>query len=133
MDKFSGDITDEVARLRAEVNELKAIIRARPALTAASQGWLMTNMSIPSVSSGTCHIGCNAGEAFSVNSAGVVKRMHAQGSAATYPTSFTSPATVVTGPTPQNYNDLRADAAMLQVCLRSVINVLEAPGYLAPH
>lgn len=39
-----------------------------------------------------------------------------------YPSSFSSPATISGTPTAANYNALRADAAMLQVCLRDVIN-----------
>lgn len=124
MDKFPGDLTDEVARLRAEVNELKALLKSRPALTGASQGWRMANMTIPSVSAGEIHIGANDDDFYVSTSDGTkrISTIAAPGTRPDYPTSFDSPATIGGTPTAQNYNDLRADAAMLQVCVRSVID-----------
>lgn len=73
-DKFPGDLTGEIAALRAEVDELKALIKNRPALTHASTGWRMTDMAIPSVPDGEIHIGSNAGELY-VATASEVRRI----------------------------------------------------------
>ncbi|MER6581840.1 hypothetical protein [Nonomuraea sp. NPDC001023] len=86
MDRYPDDLFAEIQRLTARVEQLEAQQGQRAPLTTASQGWRMSNMTIPSVSAGTCHIGCNGGDVFSVNSAGDVKRMFKQGAAAPFTT-----------------------------------------------
>jgi hypothetical protein len=73
-DKFPGDLSGEIAALRAEVDELKALIKNRPALTKASTGWRMTDMDIPSVPAGEVHIGSNDGDLY-VATSSEVKRI----------------------------------------------------------
>lgn len=80
-DLYPGDLMTRLDQLERTVAELQALLGARQPLTAASQGWLMSNMSVPSVSAGTCHIGCNSGDVFSVNASGQVKRMFLQAAA----------------------------------------------------
>lgn len=84
MDRFPDDLFGEIRRLTARVEALEAQLRARPALTAASQGWLMSNRSVPSVSSGEIHIGCNAGD-FYVSTASGTKRIPGVAAAVTAP------------------------------------------------
>ena len=120
-DKFPGDLSGEIAALRAEVDELKALIKNRPALTKASTGWRMTDMASPSVPDGEIHIGANGGDLY-VATASDVKRITSITKAAspTFPPSFDSPATVGGTTTPSSaYNLLRADCATLQACLRN--------------
>lgn len=121
MDKFSGDLADEVARLRAEVKELRELVRARPATTQASQGWRMNDMSIPTVGPGEIQIGSNNGELFVATESGV-RTLPASNvaPAPTWPGSFTSDNIGGT-PNAAQYNALRADCVMLHTSLRSVI------------
>lgn len=111
MDKFSGNLADEVAQLRAELNELKALVRQRPALTTASQGWKMTDMTIPSVGPGEIQIGSNGGDLFVATDSGTkrIPDLNTPGAAPTYPASFSSPATVSGTVQDTHYNLLRAD------------------------
>lgn len=121
MDKFSGDLADEVARLRAEVKELRELVRARPATTSASLGWRMSDMAIPSVGPGEIQIGANNGELFVATENGV-RTLPASNvaPAPTWPGSFTS-ENIGANPNAAQYNALRADAVMLHTSLRSVI------------
>ena len=121
MDKFSGDLADEVARLRAEVKELRELVRARPATTQASQGWRMADMSIPTVGPGEIQIGSNNGELFVATESGV-RTLPASNvaPAPTWPGSFTSD-NIGANPNAAQYNALRADCVMLHTSLRSVI------------
>ena len=121
MDKFSGDLADEVARLRAEVKELRELVRARPATTQASQGWRMNDMTIPTVGPGEIQIGSNNGELFVATESGV-RTLPASNvaPAPTWPGSFTSDNIGGT-PNAAQYNALRADCVMLHTSLRSVI------------
>lgn len=125
MDKFSGNLADEVAALRAEVAELRAIVRSRPALTTASSGWRLKDQDIPDVSGDEVHIGSNDGELFVATSSGVqrLNQLNAPVSRPTYPASFSSPATVSGTVLPEHYNLLRADVVnQLFNPLREVIN-----------
>jgi hypothetical protein len=133
VDKFSGDLADEVARLRAEVKELRELVRSRPATTSASLGWRMANMSIPSVGPGEIQIGSNDGELFVQTESGTKRLPPLPGAAPTYPGSFTSPATIGGTPTAQNYNELRADVVnQLFNPLREVINRGDDIGLWTP-
>lgn len=131
MDKFSGNLADEVAQLRAELNELKALVRQRPALTSASQGWRMSDMSIPSVGPGEIQIGSNAGELFVQTENGTQRlpTLNVPGAAPTYPSSFSSPATVSGTVQDTHYNLLRADVVnQLFGPLRDLIEKGRASG-----
>lgn len=135
MDKFSGNLADEVSRLRAEVNELRALVRQRQPLTQASQGWRMSDMSIPSVGPGEIQIGSNNGELFVATESGTqrLNQLEVPGTTPTYPASFSSPATVSGTVQDTHYNLLRADVvAQTFTPLREVINSLAAVGIWAP-
>ncbi|MER7361953.1 hypothetical protein [Nonomuraea wenchangensis] len=121
---YPGDPWERIRQLERDVEELKALLSARQPLTAASQGWRMADMGIPSVSAGQVQIGSNGGDFYVATASGVkrIPDLSLPGVTPDYPTSFTSPATIGSAPTAANYNALRADAAMLQVCVRSIIN-----------
>jgi hypothetical protein len=121
VDKFSGDLADEVARLRAEVKELRELVRSRPATTSASLGWRMANMAIPTVGPGEIQIGSNNGELFVATENGV-RTLPASNvaPAPTWPGSFTS-ENIGANPNAAQYNALRTDCVMLHTSLRSVI------------
>jgi hypothetical protein len=108
VDKFPGDLTDEVARLRAEINELKALLKSRPALTQASQGWRMANMTIPAVGAGEIHVGANGDDFYAATSSGV-KRILSPAAPIANQANFTS-SDISSTPTAAQYNALRADA-----------------------
>ena len=130
MDKFSGDLADEVAILRAEVAELKAIIRTRPALTTASQGWRLTDMTIPSVTSGEVRIGSSSSDFFVATTAGV-KRAFLQAAA------ITNQANMLAGtPAPTDYDpswatNLRADVAATRQYAFDLTSRLRTAGMVA--
>lgn len=73
-DVYPSDPIARIRQLEKDVEELKAMLRARQPLTAASQGWLMSNRAVPSVSSGQIHIGSNAGD-FYVSTTSGTKRI----------------------------------------------------------
>jgi hypothetical protein len=122
--RYADDLFEQIRQLTARVALLEAQLKQRPALTQASQGWRMTEMSIPSVGDGEIHIGANDGELFVTTPSGTkrLNQVNVPVARPQYPSSFDSPATIGGTPTAENYNDLRADAAMLQVCVRSVID-----------
>ncbi|MEU6725456.1 hypothetical protein ABZ917_17250 [Nonomuraea wenchangensis] len=135
MDKFPGDLADEVARLRAEVNELRALVRQRAPLTTASQGWRMTDMAIPSVGPGEVRIGSNNGEFFVQTESGTqrLNQLNVPVTTPTYPASFSSPATVSGTVQDTHYNLLRADVVNQTFTpLREVINRLATAGIWLP-
>ncbi|MEU7861211.1 hypothetical protein [Nonomuraea sp. NPDC049141] len=107
-DVYQGSLVSELRDLRRRVEELEALLKARPALTAASQGWLLTNMSIPSVAAGTVHIGANGGDFFAQTTSGT-KRMFLQAAAIANQANFIS-GDIAGTPTATQYNNLRADA-----------------------
>ncbi|MCK2214301.1 hypothetical protein MF672_010930 [Actinomadura sp. ATCC 31491] len=77
-DVYASNLASRVEQLEREVDQLKALLGTRPALTAASQGWLLTNQAVPDVDVGQVHIGANSGEFFAVGSSGVVRRLYPQ-------------------------------------------------------
>ncbi|WP_214322100.1 hypothetical protein [Nonomuraea sediminis] len=70
-DVYPADLLAEIRDLKRRVEQLEA---SRGSLTAASKGWLMSDMAIPSVSSGQIQIGCNGGD-FYVKTSSTVKRI----------------------------------------------------------
>jgi hypothetical protein len=120
-DVYPGDAAARIRQLERDVEELKALIRARPATTAASLGWRMANMSIPTVGPGEIQIGSSGGEFFVATENGV-RTLPASNvaPAPTWPGSFTSD-NIGANPNAAQYNALRADCVMLHTSLRSVI------------
>lgn len=129
-DLYPQDAAARIKQLERDVAELKALLQARPPLTQASQGWRMSNMAVPSVASGTCHIGCNGGEFFSVNSSGVVKRMFAQAAKIDNQDSFTS-GDIAGTPTASQYNALRADAVATRQYGFDLTTRLRTAGFIS--
>ena len=70
-DVYPADLMERFRQLERRVEQLEA---SRGSLTAASKGWLMSNMTIPSVSAGTIQIGCN-GDDFFVKTSSTTKRI----------------------------------------------------------
>lgn len=73
-DVYPGDLTARIRQLEKDVEELKALQGSREPLTAASQGWRLSDMAIPTVSAGQVHIGSNSGDLFAQTTSGT-KRM----------------------------------------------------------
>ncbi|MFC4006655.1 hypothetical protein ACFOY2_05445 [Nonomuraea purpurea] len=128
-DLYPNDLTVRIRQLERDVEELKALLRARQPTTAASQGWLLSNMSIPSVSAGTCHIGCTGGDVFSVNAAGKIKRMFEQAPAIDNQANFIS-GDIGGTPNATQYNNLRADAVATRAYVFSVVTLLRGAGFI---
>lgn len=129
-DVYPADAAARIRQLERDVADLKALLQARPALTQASQGWRMSDMSVPSVSSGTCHVGCNGGEFFSVNSAGTVKRMFSQAAAITNQVDFLS-GQIGGAPTQTQYNNLQTDAVRTRAYAFDLTTILRNAGIIA--
>ena len=123
-DVFPSDPMQRIRQLERDVEELKALLKQRQPLTTASQGWKMTDMSIPTVGPGEIQIGSNAGELFVATENGTQRlpTLNVPGAAPDYPGSFTSPATVSGTVLDVHYNALRADVvAQLHGPLRDLI------------
>ncbi|MFG1963076.1 hypothetical protein [Nonomuraea sp. NPDC049028] len=129
-DVYPADLGTRIRTLEREVAELKALLQARQPMTAASKGWLLTDMSIPSVESGTCHLGCNDGDVFSVNASGQVKRMFLQAAVIANQADFTS-GDIAGTPTPAQYNALRADAVATRQYAFDLTTILRSAGHIA--
>jgi hypothetical protein len=69
-DIYPDSLIAEIKDRRKRVEDLEALQAARAPLTEASKGWLLSDMTIPSVPSGKVHIGCNGGQFFVVDSEG---------------------------------------------------------------
>ncbi|MEV6036047.1 hypothetical protein AB0L65_33170 [Nonomuraea sp. NPDC052116] len=63
-DVYPNDLTARLRQMEKDIEELKALLGSREPLTAASKGWRLSNMTIPTVSSGQAHIGANNNEIF---------------------------------------------------------------------
>lgn len=130
-DVFPSDPMQRIRQLERDVEELKALLKQRQPLTTASQGWRMTDMSIPSVGSGEIQIGSNGGELFVATASGTqrLNQLNVPVTTPTYPASFSSPATVSGTVLDTHYNLLRADVVnQLFNILREVINRLATAG-----
>jgi hypothetical protein len=77
-DVYPGNLVSDIRDLRERVESLEALLSARQPITAASKGWLMSEMAIPSVSAGQVQIGCNDGRFFARDADGI-RRIPAQG------------------------------------------------------
>jgi hypothetical protein len=108
-DVYPGDAAARIRQLEKDVEELKALLRQRPATTSASLGWRMANMSIPSVGPGEIQIGSNDGELYVQTESGTKRLPSLPGAAPDYPGSFSSPATVSGTVQDTHYNLLRSD------------------------
>jgi hypothetical protein len=125
---YPRGLEDRLEALERKVDQLFASIQNRQPVTTASAGWIIPNNDGDSslIDSGG-HLGASADEPVWTEANGSTYSLKPSPSFSgtstpQYPTSFTSPATVI-GTVPDTaYNALRADAAMLQVCIRSIIN-----------
>ncbi|MFC3980159.1 hypothetical protein [Streptosporangium jomthongense] len=123
-DLYGTDLSRIIQDLLKRIERLEAAQRSGPGLTV---GKASGPFNLPSGSAATPPSGANliydGSMVRYVDSSGTNRPLGiVQTTTPQYPTSFTSPASIVSAPTASNYNALRADAAMLQVCLRDVIN-----------
>lgn len=84
--RFPDDLFEQLRQLTARVAQLEAQQGQRPGVTKASQGWLMVDMSIPSVPAGHVQIGSNDGDLYVALSDGTVKRPPGTGGSVESPT-----------------------------------------------
>ncbi|MFI7691799.1 hypothetical protein ACIBQ6_22210 [Nonomuraea sp. NPDC049655] len=49
-DLYPGNLLQDIRQLQRDVEEIKALLRAQPGKTTASQGWIMHSMSAPDTS-----------------------------------------------------------------------------------
>ncbi|WP_326642846.1 hypothetical protein OG884_05705 [Streptosporangium sp. NBC_01755] len=75
MDKFPGDLSAEIRQLRAEVDELRALLRQQSPLTSASAGWKIGNMASPPTPTGGGHLFASGGDPYWKDSGGVVHEL----------------------------------------------------------
>jgi len=127
---FPDNLPDRIRQLERDVDELKALLRQRQPLTTASQGWVLSEMSIPSVESDTVRIGCNNADFFARTSSGVTKRMFAQAAAIANQDNFISDNVGGT-PNATQYNNLRADAVATRAYVFEVVSRFRASGQMA--
>ncbi|MCG5220256.1 hypothetical protein [Streptosporangium sp. KLBMP 9127] len=128
VEQFGSDLTTIIRDLTRRIEKLESGQRAGPGLTIgqASGAFLLPSAATPGTPAGGGYLFASGGTPYWKDSSGSAYPLTpappvTPGPAPQYPGSFDSPATIGGTPTASNYNDLRADAAMLQVCLRSVI------------
>lgn len=92
-DRYPDDLFEQIRQLAARVEQLEAQSRQRPGATKASQGWRMTDMSVPSVGPGEIQIGCSDGTFFVATSDGV-QHMPSIGAAVAQPSYAMEPPDV---------------------------------------
>lgn len=131
---YGNNLETLLRDLIRRVEKLEAGQRSGPGLTIgrSSGAFLLPATSPPDAPSGGVYIYSNLSERFSVSDVGGEGVVPRQGPAPDYPSSFTSPPSIGSPPTATQYNQLRDDAAMLQVCLRSVINSGRDGGTFPP-
>jgi hypothetical protein len=87
---YPGDPWERIRQLERDVEELKALLKARDPLTSASQGWLLNSMASPVVpASGDVHIYAQTGRLWARSTLGDVSLLP-QGKA-----SYVAPVTAV--------------------------------------
>ncbi|WP_326646697.1 hypothetical protein OG884_18895 [Streptosporangium sp. NBC_01755] len=133
MDKFPGDLSAEIRQLRAEVDELRALLRQQSPLTSASAGWKIGNMASPPTPAGGGHLFASGGDPYWKDSGGVVHELitppFPQGIAVANPPNFTSGS--ASGSDAVVINALRADAAGTKVALDLLLSSLRAAPLIA--
>lgn len=129
-DVYPGDLLAEIRDLRKRVEDLEALLKARTPITSASKGWLLTDMSIPTVSAGTVHIGSNGGDFFAATTSGT-KRMFLQAATIANQANFIS-GDIAGTPTATQYNNLRADAVATRAYGFDLTTRLRTAGVIAP-
>src|SRR4051812_12279602 len=72
MDKYPGDVLAEIRKLRAEVDELRALLRQRDGLTSASAGWKIGNRTTPSAPASGGHLFANGGDPYWIDSGSII-------------------------------------------------------------
>ncbi|MEV4574913.1 hypothetical protein AB0K16_16825 [Nonomuraea jabiensis] len=73
MDRYPDDVFAEIRDLYKRVEQLEAQLGQRAPLTTASQGWLLADMTIPSVPAEHVQIGSNGEDLFVARPSGSVK------------------------------------------------------------
>ena len=129
-DVYPSDAAARIRQLEKDVAELKALLQARPGQTQASKGWLLTDMSIPTVSSGTCHIGCNNSDFFAQTTAGT-KRMFLQAATIANQANMLAGASAPGSYSPSYFTDLREDVRATRQYAFDLTTILRTAGHIA--
>lgn len=129
-DVYPADLSTRIRTLEREVAELKALLQARQPMTAASKGWLLTDMSIPSVEAGTCHIGCNNNDFFAQTTAGT-KRMFLQAASIANQANMLAGASAPGSYSPSYFTDLREDVRATRQYAFDLTSILRTAGHIA--
>lgn len=121
------DVMDRLRALEQAVKDLRASITNQGGYTTASAGLIIPNQGFPPAPASGGRLTASSDEPIWTEASGstyslVPSPPFTGTSTPQYPTSFSSPATVTGTVTDTVYNALRADCAMLQVCIRSIIN-----------
>lgn len=133
IDQYGSDQSRIIQDLIRRVEKLEANQRSGPGLQIgqASGSFNIPSTGYPGTPASGADLYVSGSTLRFVDSSGTDRQVGSEivpGSTPQYPTSFTSPASIVSPPTASDYNALRVDAAMLQVCLRDVINEAAATG-----
>ena len=129
-DVYPGDAAARIRQLEKDVAELKALLQARPGQTQASKGWLLSDMSIPTVSAGTVHIGSNGGDFFAATTAGT-KRMFLQAAAIANQANMLAGASAPGSYSASYFTDLREDVRATRQYAFDLTSNLRTAGHIA--
>jgi hypothetical protein len=130
-DVYPSDAAARIRQLEKDVAELKALLQARPGQTQASKGWLLTDMSIPTVSAGTVHIGSNGGDFFAVTTAGT-KRMFLQAATIANQANMLAGVSAPGTYSPSYLTDLREDVRATRQYAFDLTSRFRTAGTIAP-
>ncbi len=126
-DVYPSDLAARVEQLERTVAELQAALGQRQPLTSASQGWLLGNMSIPSVSDGV-HIGSSGDEPFFATPSGTKRLPNVA-------VNVAAPSAISAGSAPGSYSSshsqaLVTDVTNLRTTLAATLSVLKTAGQM---
>lgn len=132
-EQYGSSVESMLRDLIKRVEKIEAALRSGPGMQIgkASGSFNIPSTGYPGVPSSGAELYVSGSSLRVVDSSGTDRPVGGSvtpGDTPQYPTSFSSPATVTGTVTDTVYNALRADCAMLQVCLRDVINEAAATG-----
>lgn len=130
-DVYPSDATARIRQLEKDVAELKALLQARPGQTQASKGWLLADMSIPTVSAGTVHIGSNGGDFFAATTSGT-KRMFLQAATIANQANMLAGASAPGTYSASYLTDLREDVRATRQFAFDLTSRFRTAGTIAP-
>ncbi|GAA3416248.1 hypothetical protein [Streptosporangium vulgare] len=126
MNRFPADDEGDFSDLRTAVDEIQALLRTRAPLIEASRGWILRQMSQPSIPpSGDVHIYASGGRLRALSTLDDVPLVNRQGAAVAIAANMTS-GTIAGSPTMAQYNALYNDVVEVRAQLNALINSLRA-------